>query len=201
MEAIYHYGDDGRDAEPAYPARRVFEERTVQFTTKIDKKTLALAGGGSASKQSKMDMERVRFFILDCVLVVTVQCCQTHFICPLEFAPQVMRVWDQFFRNAMFGFSPPPPDDDDFYAPQYWSDDGRTRYIEPRTDGLPKPQRWGGDAQGQEVAESDALENWIETVDDEGEVCSAILAGARCSSKQSLVSCPVTLFWRCPRRL
>eukprot|EP00750_Incisomonas_marina_P009671 INCI16068.1.p1 GENE.INCI16068.1~~INCI16068.1.p1 ORF type:complete len:1029 (-),score=150.17 INCI16068.1:45-3131(-) len=140
VEAIYHYGDDGRDAEPAYPARRVFEERTVQFTTKIDKKTLALAGGGSASKQSKMDMERV------------------------------MRVWDQFFRNAMFGFSPPPPDDDDFYAPQYWSDDGRTRYIEPRTDGLPKPQRWGGDAQGQEVAESDALENWIETVDDEGEV-------------------------------
>ena len=40
-----------------------------------------------------------------------------------------MKVWDQFFRNALMGFDAPPGGeaDDDYYAPHYWSDDGRTR--------------------------------------------------------------------------
>ncbi len=64
-------------------------------------------------------------------MVVVVVVCRRSFCgcATTNQTKQVMKVWDQFFRNALMGFDAPPGGeaDDDYYAPHYWSDDGRTR--------------------------------------------------------------------------
>jgi len=78
--------------------------------------------------------------------------------CKLGASTQVMKVWDQFFRNAIFGFEPPPEDDDDYYAPQYWSADGKTRYVEPINQSR------------QAMTNHEEHGDWLEKFDDDGEV-------------------------------
>ena len=60
VEAIYRYGDDIRDAAPAYSARKVFEERTIQFSTRIDSSAMVPSRQSAGSKSSKkVDVEKV----------------------------------------------------------------------------------------------------------------------------------------------